>query len=140
MRSANLVEKTLKEEDIKWKDIPFARRVRGEPDDRESMADFFERADKIGQKSRQRDYLKGAERIKYFRDNRSYIRMKSAVKDAEKDLREIRADIRDYRARASRSPKDAIRYGQKVEAAYEEMNSVYNKFNKKYDRMVGRTK
>ena len=140
MRSANLVEKTLKEEDIKWKDIPFARRVRGEPDDRESMADFFERSDKIGQKSRQWDYLKGAERIKYFRDNRSYIRMKSSVKDAEKDLREIREDIRDYRARASRSPKDAILYGQKVEAAYEEMNSVYNRFNKKYDRMVGRTK
>jgi len=140
MRSANLVEKTLKEEDIKWKDIPFARRVRGEPDDRESMADFFERSDKIGQKNRQRDYLKGAERIKYVRDNRAYLRMKSSVKDAEKDLREIRADIRDYRARASRSPKDAIRYGQKVEAAYEEMNSVYNKFNKKYDRMVGRTK
>ena len=139
MRSANLVEKAAKKEDIKLNEIPFYRRIKGEPDSRESMADFFERSDKIGQKIRQRDLLRGRERINYVKSNRSYINMSRDLKRAESELREIRREIREYRDKASRSPQNAIRYGQKVEAAYEEMNSVYNKFNKKYDKRVGRT-
>ncbi len=139
MRSANLVEKAAKKEDIKLNEIPFYRRIKGEPDSRESMADFFERSDKIGQKIRQRDLLRGRERINYVKSNRSYINMSRDLKRAESKLREIRGEIREYRDKASRSPQNAIRYGQKVEAAYEEMNSVYNKFNKKYDKRVGRT-
>ena len=139
MRSANLVEKAVKEEGIKLNEIPFYRRIKGEPDSRESMADFFERSDKIGQKIRQRDLLRGRERINYVKSNRSYINMSRDLKRAESELREIRGEIREYRDKASRSPQNAIRYGQKVEAAYEEMNSVYNKFNKKYDKRVGRT-
>jgi hypothetical protein len=139
MRSANLVEKAAKKEDIKLNEIPFYRRIKGEPDSRESMADFFERSDKIGQKIRQRDLLRGRERINYVKSNRSYINMSRDLKRAESELREIRGEIREYRDKASRSPQNAIRYGQKVEAAYEEMNSVYNKFNKKYDKRVGRT-
>ena len=140
MRSANLVEKAAKKEDIKINEIPFYRRIKGEPDSRESMADFFERINKIGQKTRQKDDLRGAERGKYIRGNRDYFKMNYDVKESQRELRAIRDEIREYRSQASQSPKNAIIYGQKIEASYEEMNSIYNRFNRKYDRLVGRTK
>ena len=38
------------------------------------------------------------------------------------------------------SPKMANEYAKMEEAVYDQMNSVYNRFNKEYDKVVGRTK
>ena len=87
MRSANLVEKAAKKEDIKLNEIPFYRRIKGEPDSRESMADFFERSDKIGQKIRQRDLLRGRERI-------NYVKSKQIVHKHEQRSKEGRVKVK----------------------------------------------
>jgi hypothetical protein len=139
-RSLNLVERAAKKEDIDINQIPFYRRIKGEPDDRKSMSDFFERTDKIKQKIRHRDTLYGPDYIKYRKQNQSYFNMLSSVEEAESDLRELREDRNWYRENAPTSPKMANEYSKMEEAVYDQMNSVYNRFNKEYDKMVGRTK
>jgi hypothetical protein len=140
MRSLNLVEKAVRKEDIELNQIPFYRRIKGEPDDRESMSDFFERKDKIRQKIRQRDSLYGSEYIKYREKNQPYFDMLSDLEDSESELRSLREERNWYKNNAQTSPKSANDYAKMEEAIYEEMNSVYNRFNKEYDKIVGRTK
>ena len=140
MRSLNLVEKAAKKEDIELNEIPFYRRIKGEPDDRESMSDFFERKDKIRQKIRQRDSLYGDEHIRYLEKNQPYFEMITDLEDAESELRDLREDRNSYKEDAAMSPKMANEYAKMEEAVYDQMNSVYNRFNKEYDKVVGRTK
>ena len=140
MRSLNLVEKAAKKEDIELNEIPFYRRIKGEPDDRESMSDFFERKDKIRQKIRQKDSLYGDEHIRYLEKNQPYFEMITDLEDAESQLRDLREDRNSYKEDAAMSPKMANEYAKMEEAIYDEMNSVYNRFNKEYDKIVGRTK
>tara|TARA_A100001391_G_scaffold173030_2_gene134794 strand:- start:25 stop:8766 length:8742 start_codon:yes stop_codon:yes gene_type:complete len=140
MRSLNLVEKAAKKEDIELNEIPFYRRIKGEPDDRESMSDFFERKDKIRQKIRQRDSLYGDEHIRYLEKNEPYFDMLRDLEDAESELRDLREERNSYKEDAAMSPKMANEYAKMEEAVYDQMNSVYNRFNKEYDKVVGRTK
>ena len=47
MRNLDAFEKWQKGEDLKAREIPFLRRIKGEPDERVSMGDFYERKIKL---------------------------------------------------------------------------------------------
>ena len=140
LRSGNALEKWAKEEDLKAREIPFLRKVRGEPDDNLSLSDFYERKKILEQKEARVNFLRGAERVAYRKENANYIKALGHLDRAEERLRELRARRKILRERASRSPADALRSADAEEAVYDRMNSAYNKFNKAYDAIVGRTK
>ena len=140
MRNLNAIEKWQKDEELKVREIPFLRRVKGEADERVSVADFYDRKIKIEQKESRLDALRGQERIKYRRENADYIRTFGDLKRAEKRLRVLRNRRNILKEKATRSPENANLYAKAEQEIYEQMNSVYNKFNKAYDIKVGRTK
>ena len=142
LRTANAIEKGIKDEKLTWNEVPFIRRLKGEVDSRESMSDYFERRNKIKQKLNRLEALKGAERIKYRNENKSYVStsLQRKLKRIEKNIRDLREERNDYQTKASKSPQSAIYYGKRVESIYDEMNDEYADFNKYYDRVVGRSK
>ena len=140
MRNLNAIEKWQKGEDLKVREMPFVRRIAGEPDERTSMADFYERKVRLEQKEARVDSLRGAERLRYRQDNSSYLRTLRDLEIAEKQLRSLRQQRKRIKELSAMSPANALKYGKAEEEIYDKMNSIYNRFNKAYDFKVGRTK
>ena len=138
LRSINVIEKWANSEDLEFREIPFVRRIMGEPNERATMEDFYERRTKITQIDRQLESLRGAERREYRDNNREILRMRNSLDNTERKIKKIRAEIREAREESSDSPQKAKEYALKEEALYDEINEEYGKFNKKYDRLVGK--
>lgn len=139
MRNLDAFEKWQKGEDLKAREIPFLRRIKGEPDERVSMGDFYERKIKLEQLEARLDVLRGADRINFRKNNAQKLRTLRDLERAEDQLRKLREQRKRIKAIASRSPQDALKMGKAEEEVYDRMNSVYNRFNKSYDKKVGRT-
>jgi len=140
MRSFDAIEKWQKGEDLKVREIPFLRRIKGETDGNISMADFYERKVRLEQKEARLEALRGSERLAYRRSNADYLRTLRDLEIAEKQLRSLRQQRNKLKELAARSPANALKYGKAEEEIYDKMNSIYNRFNKAYDYKVGRTK
>ena len=140
MRSGNAFEKWAKGEELKTREIPFLRKIKGEADDNLSLSDFYERKRKLEQKAARIEFLRGPERIAYRKENSSYIQTFINLEIAEERLRTLRKRRKLLREKASRSPAAALEAAAGEEMVYDQMNSAYNKFNKAYDLKVGRTK
>lgn len=139
-RNLNAIEKWQKGEDLEVREMPFIRRIKGEPNERASMSDFYERKVKLEQKEARLEALKGSERLAYRRSNADYLRTLRDLEIAEKQLRSLRQQRNKLKELAARSPANALKYGKAEEEIYDKMNSIYNRFNKAYDYKVGRTK
>ena len=139
LRNFNAFEKWQKGEELKVREIPFLRRIKGEPDERIGASDFYERKIKLEQIEARLDALRGPERVKFRRDNLDYFKMMSQLDATEKRLRVLRQRRGKVKSLAARSPEYALRMADAEQAIYDEMNSAYNKFNKLYDKRVGRT-
>ena len=140
MRNYDAFEKWQKGEELKVREIPFLRRIKGEPDERVGAADFYERKIKLEQKEARLDALRGRERLKYRRENSNYFKTLSDLDRAERRLRDLRKRRDRLKVLASRSPDSAVRFAEAEQRIYDLMNLTYNRFNKSYDRKVGRTK
>ena len=116
------------------------RRLKGETNASESQADFFERSNRIEQRSRQLEILRGQERVDYRREHGDQLAMLSRLKLAKKQIRELRQRIKVAKQRAALSPENALKYGKLEQDLFDRIDSIYNKFNKAYDSRVGRTK
>ena len=139
LRNFNALEKWANSEDLELREIPFVRRIMGEPSQMAAMEDFYERRTKITQKNRQYNSLRGKERIDYNKQNKNYQDFKYILDDTEREIKRIRAEIRSLREEASDSPLNAREFALKEEAAYDKINEEYAKFNKRYDKKIGRT-
>ena len=56
----------------------------------------------------------------------------------EKQLRKLRKTRRELEKRASLRPSTAIQFSDYEEKSYEIEKRLYNRFNKQYDKIVGR--
>ena len=140
IRSATAFDKYAKDEDLLPSEKPFLRRLKGETNASESQADFFERSNRIEQRSRQLEILRGQERVDYRREHGDQLAMLSRLKLAKKQIRELRQRIKVAKQRAALSPENALKYGKLEQDLFDRIDSIYNKFNKAYDSRVGRTK
>ena len=140
LRNYDAFEKWQKGEELKVREIPFLRRIKGEPDERVGAADFYERKIKLEQKEARLDALRGRERLRYRRENSGYFKTLSDLDRAERRLRDLRKRRDRLKVLASRSPDAAVRFAEAEQRIYDLMNLTYNRFNKSYDRKVGRTK
>ena len=139
LRNLNAFEKWQKGEELKVREIPFLRKIKGEPDERVSMGDFYDRKIKVERKEERFDSLRGRERLDYRRDNKDYFKVFGELERAEKRLRALRERRNRIKQLMARSPENALRYAKAEQEIYEDMNSVYNRFNRIYDARVGRT-
>jgi hypothetical protein len=141
LRSAKVLEKWAKDEDVKARDIPFLRRLAGEAEgDQESMVDFFEREIRVGQRVKRYDALRGKERAEYGKDNRAYIQTKGHLDRINKRLRKLRRMRKEAAALAPLSPDNAIKSAEVVRLIEDRIQDNYNNFNRFYDKKVGRTR
>ncbi len=139
-RVFTLGEKVTKGDQIERQDIPFFRRVKGETNARESQADYFERIGAIKNKRKALQNIVGPERLAYRKENVDFIKMMPLMMNTESRLRKLRERRKKLEAIADASPANAKEYGEYVDQIYDIEQTLYNRFNKQYDKVVGRTK
>jgi hypothetical protein len=140
LRSMNAFEKWLAGEELESREVPFLRRVMGEPDKNIAVADYYDRKVKLEQKEAAIQGLRGADRIKYRERNQDYVTMFGVLNSIERKLRKVRQMESQLRSRAALSPANAEQYATGLEVLEERKQKLYDQFNKLYDKRVGRTK
>jgi hypothetical protein len=140
LRSMNAFEKWMAGEELESREVPFLRRVIGEPDKNIAVADYYDRKVKLEQKEAAIQGLRGADRIKYREQNQDYVTMFGVLNSIERKLRKIRQMESQLRSRAALSPANAEQYATGLEVLEERKQKLYDQFNNLYDKRVGRTK
>ncbi len=140
LRNADAFEKWAKGEKLQLREIPFVRRIKGETDLRQSTSDYYERRTKIQQKVSRVDALRGRERVEYRRENRAFLNMAETLKETERELQALRKQRAQARDDALESPQAALKAARVEKNMYDEIAEEQARFNKLYDRKVGRTK
>ena len=138
IRDRNYMGNVIDGEEIELKDTPFVRRVYGETDERESQEDYYDRRGTLDNKENALKNLTGAERLEYRRDNVDHIKMLGMYKATEKQLRKLRKQRKEMERRASMNPAFAKQFAEYEEKVFEMEKKLYNRFNKRYDKVVGR--
>jgi hypothetical protein len=140
LRSMNAFEKWMAGEELESREVPFLRRVMGEPDKNIAVADYYDRKVKLEQKEAAIQGLRGADRIKYREQNQDYVTMFGVLNSIERKLRKVRQMESQLRSRAALSPANAEQYATGLEVLEERKQKLYDQFNNLYDKRVGRTK
>ncbi len=140
LRNLDAFDKWRKGEELELREIPFLRRIKGEPTEQESVSDYYERRQRVRQKLDRLDDLRGSERIAYRAENRDFLAMDKALERAEKKIRDLRRERSSARQLAAKSPQAALRAARIEQKMYDDIQLQYDKFNKLYDERVGRTK
>jgi hypothetical protein len=140
LRSMNAFEKWMAGEELESREVPFLRRVMGEPDKNIAVADYYDRKVKLEQKEAAIQGLRGADRIKYREQNQDYVTMFGVLNSIERKLRKIRQMESQLRSKAALSPANAEQYATGLEVLEERKQKLYDQFNNLYDKRVGRTK
>ncbi len=139
LRNLDAIEKWSSGEKLETREIPFLRRVKGEPNMQQSTSDYYDRKFKLQQLQARADALKGSERVRFIEDNRDKLSLGRSMKATERRLMELRKRRNAARANAKRSPEAAKRAAEIERDMYDEIAAEQGKFNKLYDDLVGRT-
>jgi len=127
--------------ELEVRDIPFVRRIRGEINAQPDTEKYYERRETLAAKMNQANkVLRGAERTAYMRDNRAYFNMVAASKAAEKTLKNLRSSLREIQKLKTISPDRAIELAQREKALQDRIDAVIERFNNRYDEVVGKDK
>jgi hypothetical protein len=88
------------------------------------------------------DELKGAERTEYIAKNRDYLRMKGFLDAMDKRLSGINKRLRVVTERLLETPSMPItlRLQDEQERLEDLKTQVYDRFNKRFDALIGRDK
>jgi len=141
LRTKTAFDKIANDENISVNQIPFVRRVLGEVDHRTSQQDFYERSADIKRKANQtRNVLRGAERSAYIKENQPYLSMESVMKATDKRIRAINERLTQLRSLSAQSPDNAKRYMDEEERLLQLKKQAYDRFNKRFNYIVGEDK
>jgi len=137
IRSFKLFDNWANNQEVEVRDIPFWRRLEGETGIFRSQRDFFERRDDITRKVTEhkrladtRDFDASSE---YFAENKAYILMAEALKNADTDLRNLNASLKQLRENQDRSSSASIAYQERSGDIEDRIDDVYNRFNKNFE-------
>ncbi|MHC5061792.1 MAG: DUF7178 family protein [Planctomycetota bacterium] len=127
--------------DLEIRDIPFVRRVLGEINSRADSEKFYERRETLQRKDRQaNDILRGKERNDYLKENSAYMKMVPILSGTDKSLRELRKQLRQIKELKNVSPQRAIELANKEKFIQDRIDKLIERFNSRYDAVVGKTK
>jgi hypothetical protein len=141
LRTKTAFDKFANDENISVNQIPFVRRVLGEVDHRMSQQDFYERSADIKRKVNQtKNVLKGPERVAYAQENQPYLSMEAAMKATDKEIRSINKRLTQLRSLSSQSPANSKQFLEDEEKLLEMKKQAYDRFNKRFNYIVGQDK
>ena len=114
----------------------------GDPDQFSAQTDYFRRKQLITNAAAEYDEFSGSEQRQRKRDfkarNKSLMRMDDDVKWIDRKLKRERDKRKKLDAKIPETTTEALKIADEIEAIDEKMQSIYKKFNKKYDEEVGR--
>jgi len=140
LRTIEAFRKLANDEDISVNDIPFYRRIAGEVDHRTSQTDFYERRTRVLQRENQLDVIQDRQDfLDYLEDNQPFISMAPMVRATDKEIRLVNKRLRELRGMANENPSAAKRYAEEEEELQAMKKAAYDRFNRKYSEIVGRT-
>ena len=140
LRGGKFMGKIINGEEIELRETPFVRRVMGEADTRTSQADYYDRIEGLKNKETALKNLRGAERRSYRDANEEYIRMFYLMKNTETSLSKLRKRRKAMKKSAGDSPLAAKAFAEYEEKFFDYEKRLYNRFNKQYDKILGREK
>ena len=140
LRSTKAVENWAKGEDVELRETPFLRLLMRDSTGFTNQSEFYDRKERLKQKDAARKGLRGKERVDFIEKNRDYFPMVRSLKFIDKQLNKVDARLKQVRAMAATSPKNAIEAARMEKELYEVKDQLYGKFNKLYDKRVGRLK
>jgi septal ring factor EnvC (AmiA/AmiB activator) len=128
--------------DFEQKDIPFLRRISADPDPFVDQTDYFRRKQIVQNTVAEYKSFEGAlqrERRNEFKDRyREILRMETRMKNADKQLKRLRERRRHQENKIPKDSADALDIADRIEKIEDQMDSIYKKFNKRYNEKVGR--
>ena len=122
--------KAVKGEPVEEREIPFLRKVTGKVMEFDDQTKFYERANEIKQYRDELKSLRGLERDKFLRENRSKIQQINRVKDTEKELSELRKERKEIELGTLSDGRKKVL----VDRLEERMDKAIDVFNKRYDK------
>jgi phospholipid N-methyltransferase len=118
---------------IEARETLFISRVSGRVLPYADREKFYSRRDEIGQIEAEWKGLRGADRMSFYRDNRSLIRLKPLIKSSEKQLKALRQQRdRIYALDLPRKQQEA-----RMEVIDARMKRVIDRFNREYAKATG---
>ena len=140
LRGGKFMGKIINGEEIELRETPFVRRIMGETDSRTSQADYYDRIGGLKNKETALKNLQGAERLSYRNANEEYIQMFYLMKNTETSLSKLRKRRKAMKKSADNSPLTAKAFAEYEEKFFDYEKQLYNRFNKQYDKILGRGK
>ena len=129
------------EVELETKDVPFMRRLVGEINQRPKTERYYERRITLAQiENQMNDVLRGAERGAFMEKNREYVKMMPMMKGSEKALRNLRKRLKNIRALRDITPARSLELAEIEEQIQADIDEVMNRFNERYDRLIGKDK
>ena len=129
------------EVELETKDVPFMRRLVGEINQRPRTERYYERRITLAEiENQMNDVLRGAERSAFIEKNREYVNLMPMMKGSEKRLRNLRKRLKNIRALRDITPARSLELARLEEQIQAQMDETMNKFNKRYDDVIGKNK
>jgi uncharacterized protein Yka (UPF0111/DUF47 family) len=113
-----------------------------DPDPFVDQTDYFSRKQIVQNTVAEYKSFEGAlqrERRNEFKDRyREILRMETRMKNADKQLKRLRERRRHQENKIPKDSADALDIADRIEKIEDQMDSVYKRFNKRYNERVGR--
>ena len=129
------------EGDLEFNDIPIIRRFNASVSDFTKKGRYYDRRDEIILTGAQVDFLEGAEKGAYIQENRPKLLMKRMLDNTDKRIRNINKKLGQIAQLILTSP--SVERTIELEEAQKRLEDskmmLINRFNKRYNEVVGRT-
>lgn len=117
---------------------PFVSRIRGEAKSFSDLDRYYDRRDKIGQKTARSRELKGVERVEYTTENAAWLSLSPMLKGTEKQIRGIRERRAALEAKIPSTISESIRRDEEIIKLDSEIETLIKRFNRAFDEKVGK--
>lgn len=130
-KSTDAGVKALNGIDIPDQQVPFLGRISGEVMPYDDQKKMYERMNRLTQYNAELKSLTGAERVKFFDENRGLLGLNGLMKDSQKKLKVLREQRDAVYADSSLSLAEQA---AKVKMVERDMKAVVDRFNREYNK------
>ncbi|MGL4638554.1 MAG: LPD38 domain-containing protein [Shewanella sp.] len=132
-KTQDLAAKTIKDEKIDSKDVPFWRKYFGSISDSVDVAEFYQRLQKMQEIEKQATELPPSERAAFRKDNKALISLVPMATATKKELQKISK----YKSQieASKSMSDETKKAR-IEKLEEKKRMLASRFNARYNKAI----
>ena len=138
LRTESSLRNKLENKELDPNRFPFVRKFYGETNSSDLQAEYYDRIDKLKEKKVALNELPRQKRARWRKENYEYVRMLRRVDRFESKIKDIREKRNKAIKEAEENPMKALSLPKKEELYDRQEDIQYKKFNRLYDRIVGR--